>query len=228
MERKLKMSIFMNILIFVLSLISTIFMLVGFKFMGDDIVFAATKIEAFKFYTVDSNILMGLVALFFACLELKKLLGKIDKIPTYAYVLKLVGTVGVTLTFLTTVLYLGPIISTGFFSLFKNSNLFYHLVIPILSIITFVLFENTDKLKLKHTFIGIVTMVIYSIFYTLSVLLHIENGKVIQGYDWYGFVKNGLSSVYIVTPLMLLFTYVYRNFVIINNIRNSTKLNSSK
>lgn len=208
MERKLKMSIFMNVLIFVLSLISTIFMLVGFKFMGDEIVFAATKIEAFKFYTVDSNILMGLVALFFACLELKKILGKIDEIPTYAYVLKLVGTVGVTLTFLTTVLYLGPIISTGFFSLFKNSNLFYHLVIPILSIITFVLFENTDKLKLKHTFIGIVTMVIYSIFYTLSVVLHIENGKVIQGYDWYGFVRNGLSSVYIVTPLMLLFTYL--------------------
>ena len=59
MERKLKMSIFMNVLIFILSLISTICMLVGFKFMGDDIVFAATKIEAFKFFTVDSNILMA-------------------------------------------------------------------------------------------------------------------------------------------------------------------------
>lgn len=226
MERKLKMSIFMNVLIFVLSLISTIFMLVGFRFMGDDIVFAATKIEAFKFYTVDSNILMGLVALFFACLELKKILGKIDEIPTYAYVLKLVGTVGVTLTFLTTVLYLGPIISTGFLSLFKNSNLFYHLVIPILSIITFVLFENTDKLKLKHTFIGIVTMVIYSIFYTLSVVLHIENGKVIQGYDWYGFVRNGLSSVYIVTPVMLLFTYLISfGLYFLNKKINNVKIN---
>lgn len=208
MERKIKMSIFMNVLIFILTLMSTIFMLVGFKFMGEDTVLTATKIEAFKFYTVDSNILMGIIALFFAGLEIQKLFGKIDEIPTYAYVLKLVGTVGVVLTFLTTVLYLGPIIDTGFFSLFRNSNLFYHLIIPILSMITFVLFENTDKLKLKHTFIGMITMLIYSVFYTVSALLHIENGKVIHGYDWYGFVKNGLSSVYIVTPVMLLFTYL--------------------
>ena len=45
MERKIKMSIFMNVLIFILTLISTIFMLVGFKFMGEDTVLTATKIE---------------------------------------------------------------------------------------------------------------------------------------------------------------------------------------
>ena len=101
MERKIKMSIFMNVLIFILTLMSTIFMLVGFKFMGEDTVLTATKIEAFKFYTVDSNIFMGIIALFFDGLEIKKLFGKIDEIPTYAYVLKLVGTVGVVLTFLT-------------------------------------------------------------------------------------------------------------------------------
>ena len=71
MFRKLKMSFIINILIFVLTVVSTIFMLVGFQFMGYEEALTATKIEAFKFYTVDSNILMGTMALIFAIYELQ-------------------------------------------------------------------------------------------------------------------------------------------------------------
>lgn len=91
--------------------------------------------------------------------------------------------------------------------MFKNSNLFYHLIIPLLSIITFTIFESTDKIKFKDTFVGIITMFIYSIFYLVNVLIHVENGKVEIMYDWYGFVQNGLQAAFVVIPIMYLITY---------------------
>lgn len=207
MFRKLKMSFIINILIFVLTVVSTIFMLVGFQFMGYEEALTATKIEAFKFYTVDSNILMGTMALIFAIYELQFFKSKKNEIPNKVYILKLVATVGVVLTFLTTVIYLAPFAPNGYFSMFKNSNLFYHLIIPLLSIITFTIFESTDKIKFKDTFVGIITMFIYSIFYLVNVLIHVENGKVEIMYDWYGFVQNGLQAAFVVIPIMYLITY---------------------
>ena len=76
--------------------------------------------------------------------------------------------------------------------MFKNSNLFYHLIIPLLSIITFTIFESTDKIKFKDTFVGIITMFIYSIFYLVNVLIHVENG---------------LQAAFVVIPIMYLITY---------------------
>ena len=41
--------------------------------------------------------------------------------------------------------YLGPISDGGITSLLMNSNLFFHFLIPIISILNFILFEKTDK-----------------------------------------------------------------------------------
>ena len=205
---KNKISIVLNSIIVILSIIGTIFMLEGIEFMGPEHTLAATRIEMFKFYTVDSNILMGVVSAVFIVFELRLIKGKIDIIPTQVYVLKLIGTVGVTLTFLTVVLYLGHIAENGFFSMFMNTNLFFHFIIPVLSMITFIFLEKTDQIKFKHTFIGTTTMLVYAVFYVINILLHIENGKVSPKYDWYWFVQQGIWSMIIVLPLMIVFTYI--------------------
>ena len=56
----------------------------------------------------------------------------------------------VTLTFSVVFLYLGPISKGGISKLLQNSNLFFHLVIPLLNIIDFVFFVKIDNPLYKY------------------------------------------------------------------------------
>ena len=69
----------------------------GFKFMPSEALLETTSIGMFKYYTVDSNILMGICALVFLIAERKQ-----EKVSNNVYIFKLVGTSAITLTFLTT------------------------------------------------------------------------------------------------------------------------------
>ncbi len=207
-KNSLKISLWLNILIVIFTIIASIIMFTGFEFMhGNATVLESSKIGMFKFYTVDSNILMGLTSLIFLIEEIKVLKGKIKEIKTIYHVLKLSGTIGVTLTFLVVFGYLGIIAEGGIFSLLMNSNLFFHLIIPMLSIISFIFFEKTNKIKLKYTFYSLIPTFFYMIFYTTNILIHMENYKVSPVYDWYWFVQGGVKTAFIVEPLMLLITY---------------------
>lgn len=209
MEKKTKISLIINIIIFILTVIATVCMMAGIHFMGAETnSLTARNITVFRFFTVESNILMGIMALVFSIFEIKVLTKKRDHIPSKLYILKLISTVGVVLTMLTTVLFLAPTSKHGYFSLFTNSNLFFHFVIPLLSLITFIFFEKTEKIKFKYTFAGIIPMFLYGIFYSINIFTHIENGKVSPIYDWYGFVQNGIKDVFFVIPVILGATYL--------------------
>ena len=207
-KKYIKVSLMINILIIVFTIFSTIIMFTGFKFMSGEHLLETSKIGMLKFFTVDSNIFMGLVSLIFCTDEVKLLQGKINEIPKRYYVLKLTSTVGVTLTFLTVFGYLGFIMDGVVVELLKNSNLFFHLITPLLSIITFIFFEKTDKLNFKYTIFGISPTIIYALFYLINVLIHIENGRVSPVYDWYYFVQGGIINAVIVLPLMLTISYL--------------------
>lgn len=207
-KKSIKISLVINLIIVLFTIIASIIMFTGIKIMEGEPILETTKLGMFKFFTVDSNLLMGIVSLIFVIKEKALLEGKIDEIPASLYIMKLVSTVGVALTFLVVFCYLGPIASGGLISLLKNGNLFFHFLIPLLSIINFIFFEQTDKLKFKYSFIGILTALVYAIFYLINVLIHIENGKVSPMYDWYWFVQGGLWQAIIVLPLMLVITYI--------------------
>ena len=206
---KVKISLVLNILIVIFTIFATIAMFTGFKFMhGYDVVLQSTKLGMLRFFTVQSNILMGIIALFFAVLEIKILKGKIEEISTKAYVLKLMATTAVGLTFLVVFAYLGPITEYGIIAMIMNSNLFFHLITPLLSMICFAAFERTNKVKFKYTFLGIIPTFLYAIYYMINIFVHMENGKVSPVYDWYWFVQNGVWTAIIVVPLMFLITYL--------------------
>ena len=180
---KVKISLVLNILIVIFTIFATIAMFTGFKFMhGYDVVLQSTKLGMLRFFTVQSNILMGIIALFFAVLEIKILKGKIEEISTKAYVLKI--------------------------AMIMNSNLFFHLITPLLSMICFAAFERTNKVKFKYTFWGIIPTFLYAIYYMINIFVHMENGKVSPVYDWYWFVQNGVWTAIIVVPLMFFITYL--------------------
>jgi len=204
---KIKISLVINIIIVILTITAAIIMFTGFKFMEGDLLLESTNIGMLRFFTVDSNIFMAIVSLLFAIKEARIIKGKDNEISTKMYILKLMSTMGVMLTFLTVMLYLGPIAKGGIPVLLKNSNLFFHLIIPILSLITFTIFEKTNKLEFKYTIYGVVPTLIYGIYYLINVLVHIENGSVSPIYDWYWFVQGGLWQIGIVIPIMIGISY---------------------
>lgn len=207
--KKNKISMILNTIIVIFTIIASIIMFTGFKFMhGSEPVLESTKIGMFKFFTVDSNLFMGLVSLLFVTQEYKLLKGKIDNISIKMYILKLMATTGVGLTFFIVFAYLGPISDGGISSMLMNSNLFFHLLIPILSMITFILFESTDKLEFKKSFYGLIPTLMYALYYLINVLIHMENAKVSPEYDWYWFVQNGVWTAIIVVPMILFISYI--------------------
>ena len=78
---------------------------------------------------------------------------------------------------------------------------------PLVSIFTFVCFEKTKKIAFRHTFPGIIPMLIYAVYYVAAAMTHIQNGMIAPGYDWYGFFFAGARSVVIVLPIVIALTY---------------------
>jgi len=200
--KKVKISFILNFIIVLLVVLGCIFMFTGFKFMSDQTLLEASKIEMFKFYTVDSNILMGIVSFIFVIYDMKLLKNKINSIPIFVYILKLVATSGITLTFLTTLLFLAP--QYGFYAMYNNTNLFFHLIVPMLSLISYIIFEKHNN-KYKYALLGILPMFIYSIYYTSVVLINLNNNWI--KYDFYGFLQGKISNIYIVMPIIYFLSY---------------------
>ena len=200
--KNLKRAFILNLCITALEIIAVAWMMIGGK-IG---VLSSSKLSALKYFTVDSNILMGLFALLTAADQRKVMKGERDGVPTRTYVLNLTGTVGVTLTMLVTIFFLGPTLGKtyGFFSLFARSNFFFHLVNPVLSIITFLCFEKNSKIAFKHTFTALIPMLVYGVYYAAEVFTHMTNGVIDKGYDWYGFFAQGPQSAFIVLPVILI------------------------
>lgn len=175
---------------------------------GDAVVLESTRLGIFKFYTVDSNLLMGLAALIFLIAEINVLKGRKTDISKNLYIFKLIATAGVTLTFIVVFVFFGAVLKVPLSAMLQNSNLFFHLIIPVLSIINFMFIERSDKLRFPHTIWGISTALIYGIFYAVNVFSHMENGVVSPKYDFYYFAQGGFAMAVVALPMMLLFIWI--------------------
>ena len=210
--RKIKISLILNIINIIFILFATIAMITNFRFMTNEGVLEIPGVNALQFFTVDSNLLLGISSIIMVVYEVLLLNGKITSIPKYVYLFKFISTVATTLTMMTVVVLLGPIAPTGYFSLFINSNFFFHLVSPLLGVISYVFFENHNLMNKKEILYGLLPTFLYGIYYTTNVLIHMENGKVPPANDWYGFAQGGVVSIIIYVVLMfgtsLLFSFL--------------------
>lgn len=184
---------------------------------GMESLFESVNLNMLKFFTVQSNLFVGIVSFIFLLQEYKLLKGKIKSIDKKYYLWKLVSTTSVGLTFLVVFAYLGPVSSVGLIAMIGNSNLFFHLIIPVLSMITFVFFEGTREINNKEIFYGIIPTIVYGIYYFTNIIIHMENGRVSGEYDFYWFVQGGVWTAIIVVPIMLLITYLICFFLWILN-----------
>lgn len=207
--KRIKVAYYLNICIVLLEVLANLWMTSGIQIFAKTEVLSASKLAMLKYFTVDSNILMGVAALIYAICCRQVLSKKRDSIPLWVSSLQLLSVVSVTLTFMVTVFFLAPTAPYNWILLFADSNFLLHLLNPILAIITFVGFEKRDDLNFYHTFIGIVPMLIYAVFYIIATVTHAPGGVIEYGYDWYGFFIGGLKSGFIVVPIIIAITYLF-------------------
>ena len=143
---KNKKSLYLNLIIVILEIIGIIVSIYNNRRVG------------FEYYTVDSNILALVISLLFIIFISFK-----NKIPRWLQLFKYTTTICLTVTFLVVIFILAPMINFNYsYLLLHNELLYQHLLCPILSIITFLLFDNISILKFKDTFIGISLTIIYA------------------------------------------------------------------
>lgn len=204
----MKISRRINILIIILMLAALVIMLTGFQFMGYEKRLVANSIYAVKFFTVDSNLLLGLAAVLMAKEEKKALQAGSAAIRPGVVLFKYVAVVSTTLTFFIVAAVFAPGMPGGYYSLIKNTNLFFHLIIPVLGMVSFIFFEDGRTIRFRDTFLGLVPMVIYGACYSANVFAHVSGGNVSRKYDWYGFVSGGIDTAGRAIIAMLIITYI--------------------
>ncbi len=180
-KKDLYISLALNLINFIAVIICTIF---TFKY----------GIEEIRMFTVESNIMCGIVAGIMVVFEVLIVLKKKEKLPKWLLTLKMVINTSVLLTFLVVALFLGFVaIAEGYsyFILFRGTNIFFHFLTPVIAVVSFVLFEKTDEIKFKYTFFNLIHMGLYTIFYVLNVKLELTFNEAIGRYDWYYFFASG-------------------------------------
>lgn len=208
--KKSKLSITLNILIFILTAFATTCMIMGLNlFSRTEAVraFTASNLLAFKYFTVDSNVLAGITALVYVILEIKGT-ELSERAANFLHCLRLASATGVALTMLVTACFLIPQFGENWTILYIDNNFFFHLTIPLLCIIAYIFFEpGAGTLTLKQSLTGIIPMLVYAVCYTINIIVHLGNGNPLKDYDWYGFLGGNISNAIIAIPAMLLVTW---------------------
>ena len=84
-----KLAILFNALVFILSLIGVVFMVCGIRFMTQQLILETSGWENFKYFTVDSNIFVGMTSLIFLIYVFFK-----KEIPQWLQILKFINEFG--------------------------------------------------------------------------------------------------------------------------------------
>ena len=147
-----------------------------------------------KYYTTLSNIFAAVVALMWVSDYVKK------KDASYMPALKLVAAAAVGVTFLVVLGFLGPLY--GFQTMYKRSNFFLHLVVPIMAMAEMIFF-NDMKISLRQSIATIIPPLIYGTVYLINCII---NG--IEGNDIYAFLRWGYPVGLLIFAIICLVSFI--------------------
>lgn len=165
--------------------------------------------ENLKYFTVLSNVFCGIVAVIFLLTQVFGISGKggfqakrqtgtdgptvvlkkkvqMPGYPLWLLILKLTAAAAVMVTFLVVACFFGPIYGYG--QLYLSSNLWFHLIIPLLAMVEFCLLDG--KLPFRMTFLTGVPAFVYGCVYLGNILIN-GKGEWPNTNDWYGFLNWG-------------------------------------
>ena len=168
--------------------------LIMFSGLDPSTALSSKGVRALRYFTVDSNLLMGVSALL--CLFSKSFGTK---------VLLLAGTTAVSLTFFTVLCFLGPVL--GFDKMYSGSNLYMHLIIPVLAVTMQIVSQNCTGLSFPVICWALLPTLVYALFYLRNIL------KKGPEYDWYCLTKGGPKTYLPVIVCFMLATFLIASCV---------------
>lgn len=173
----------------------------------------------FKAFTIDSNVLMGICALVMFIFSLIRIFNKKEEYPKWVETLYLVGATSLTLTFFTVLCFIAPeraFEGDSFSIMYSGDMFFFHLINPVLAIISCCFFGCTKEYNVKDKIVSLIPAFIYSIVYLVMVVF------VGSWDDFYNFTFGGryyligfvMMVMYSVTYLFsFLLTKIHNKFI---------------
>lgn len=215
---KRKIVIALNILIVVFTLIGLYVML--YRNSDGGSLLLSHGWENLKYFTVLSNLFCGIVAAIFLISAVRigrgGMISKKSKGtdgPTVTLrkssggeiysakimTLKLTAAAAVAVTFSVVTFFFGPLYTYA--AMYRGSNLWFHLIIPVIAMIEFCLLDG--DLSFKMTFVAGAPALVYGTGYLINILIN-GKGDWPDTNDWYGFMNWGFG-VSIVIFAMIVF-----------------------
>ena len=158
---------------------------------------SSAGMRSLRYFTVLSNLLEAFVSLLF----LSALLTGSGQ--ALCVRLKFTAAVCVGLTFFTVIFFLGPLY--GYPPMYKGSNLWLHLIVPLLAMAEFV-FLNDIPMRYQENLISLLPMLVYGVFYIANVLVN-GRGEGPSLNDFYGFFLWGLPAALFILCVIILATF---------------------
>ena len=152
-------------------------------------ILTAYGIENLKFFTVDSNLLLGLAYLAELCLAGTGLWKRSARLRLWTERLIYIATVAVALTFTVVAVFFGP--AVGYPPLYQDANLFFHLIVPVLGMVSLCVLHRGRPIPLGETAAALIPSVLYGAAYTANLLVR---GARFPETDWYGFASGGVTG----------------------------------
>ena len=143
--------------------------------------FSAVGLRSLRYFTVDSNLLNAFVSLLFAGNMLNLLRGRRERISPLLQRFRLMAADAVGLTFLVVAVFLGP-----------RANVLYHLLLPLLSVISFCLTDYETPLPKRACLFAALPVPVYGAGYILNLFTNNYTGLPSKN-DWYGFGTWGVG-----------------------------------
>ncbi|MBR3383482.1 MAG: hypothetical protein IKG85_10680 [Clostridia bacterium] len=196
----------LNVLSLIFNALIFLFMVkcvVGFFRFGGRGNMQVSAAKIFRYFTVQSNIIMALAAALMLVYNVMILAGAAAEAPCWVMTVKLVCTVAVMLTF--SVVFFIFVPGTGVKPMIEGDNVFMHLVSPLMAAVTFVLFDRGPKLSYWGILWGMLPTLLYAALYYHMVMRRGENNGGWE--DFYRFNANGrwylaAAAIFIMTALI--------------------------
>jgi len=214
-KKKAVISLILNILI----CISSFYALTRYFYSTGDGNMQVKGVESLRYFTNLSNYYVAIASAIMIPYGIKNIKNEVIY-PQWLIKLKHSATVTVTLTFLTCVVFLGPLTALRFanyWGFFKgylfifSGNVFYlHFLTPIMAIVGFSFFDCGNNLTKKNALGCTIPVFIYGVLYFYKVMyVGAENGG---WYDFYSFTFGGkVVMIPIVAVIMFFVTYGIAN-----------------
>lgn len=203
------------------------------------------SLKSFIYFTNLSNILIDIVLVMFIYMDIRLLAseGAKDSKENWAYILKFMATISITLTFLIYLTLLAPTNEKGFVMAYLCNgagSFCVHMVTPVLAIADFILFDYRYCSTKKHALFATIPPLVYVAFVVIAATLGMRwNENMYAPYNfmnfgaktgWFGFDLSilgaetlGIGVFYMIIVLFLIFWGIGLIYLTMKNVRRKSK-----